>query len=242
MLSLHVTPTSVQGPLMATGAAQRLVSGDSLDQAMFGAALLSSVIGDARALGAERLELEAADAGTVHEDMAEAHGLRLRRELLRMQCDLPIDLPWSIDVRPFRVGEDEAAWLEVNNRAFAWHPEQADMTLEALRAREAEPWFDPDGFLLHERDGRLAGFCWTKVHDDERPRLGEIYVIGVDPDFHGQGLGRQLVLAGLAWLADAGLRDGLLYTEADNAPAVAIYESIGFEVVARHCWWTIDLT
>lgn len=227
---------------MATGTAQRLVSGDALDQAMFGSALLAGVLDHARAHGATRLELEVEGAGTVHDDIAEVHGLTLRRELLRMQCDLPVAEPSSLAVRPFRVGEDEGAWLAVNNRAFAWHPEQANMTMETLLAREREPWFDPEGFLLHERDGRLTGFCWTKVHPDERPRLGEIFVIGVDPDFHGQGLGRALVLAGLARLADAGLRDGLLYTEADNAPALTIYESIGFEVVARHCWWTIDLT
>lgn len=242
MLSLHVTPAELQGPLMATGAAQRLVSGDSLDQAMFGAALLATTIGDARDLGATRLELEADEAGTVHDDMAAAHGLRLRRELYRMQCDLPIAEPWSLDVRAFRVGVDEDAWLTVNNRAFDWHPEQSNMTLDALLEREAEPWFDPEGFLLHERDGCIAGFCWTKVHEDERPPLGEIYVIGVDPDFHGQGLGRPLVLAGLDHLAGMGLRDGLLYTEADNAPALRIYRSIGFEVVARHAWWTLDLT
>src|SRR5688572_17248176 len=132
MLSLHVTPAELQEPLMATGAAQRLVSGDSLDQAMFGAALLATVIGDARDLGATRLELEADDAGTVHDDMAEAHGLRLRRELYRMQCDLPIAEPWHLDVRAFRVGADEDAWLTVNNRAFDWHPEQSNMTLAGL--------------------------------------------------------------------------------------------------------------
>src|SRR4051794_7274834 len=108
MLSVHASPTSAQGPLMETGAAQRLVSGDSLGQAMFGSALLASVIADARTLGATSLELESAAAGTVHDDMAEAQGLALGRELLRMQCDLPIDEPFAIEVRPFRVGEDEA--------------------------------------------------------------------------------------------------------------------------------------
>lgn len=241
MLTLHVSPGAAHEQVMATGAAQRLVSGDSLDQAMYGTALLVGVIDHAREFGATHLELEVDGAGSIHDDMAAANGLHLERDLLRMQCDLPIDEAWPLDVRSFRVGEDEAAWLSVNNRAFAWHPEQANMTLEQLLEREAQPWFDPDGFLLHERDSRLAGFCWTKVHDDERPRLGEIYVIGVDPDFHGQGLGRPLVLAGLAWLATAGLRDALLYTEADNAPALAIYEALGFEIVSRHRWWTIDL-
>ena len=113
------------------------------------------------------------------------------------------------------VGEDEPAWLEVNNRAFHGHPEQGSWDLATLVEREHQPWFDPRGFLLHELDGRLAGFCWTKVHepdgdlanDGRRARLGEIYVIAVDPDFQGHGLGRQLVLAGLASLAASGRED-----------------------------------
>jgi mycothiol synthase len=106
---------------------------------------------------------------------------------------------------------------------------------------EAEEWFDPDGFLLHEVDGRLAGFCWTKIHQDERPRLGEIYVIGVDPDFHGRGLARPLVLAGLDWLSDQGLRDGILYVEADNEPALHVYRKLGFEVQSHDRWWRLEL-
>ncbi|HEX9968817.1 MAG TPA: GNAT family N-acetyltransferase, partial [Acidimicrobiales bacterium] len=102
--------------------------------------------------------------------------------------------------------------------------------IETLQARQQEPWFEPEGFLLHEIGGRLAGFCWTKVHADHDPPLGEIYVIATDPDFQGKGLGRRLVLAGLDHLARKGLTVGMLYVDAANAPAVHLYEDMGFAV------------
>ncbi len=164
-----------------------------------------------------------------HDELAETVGLRRGRDLLQLRRTLPLEVPTpTLALRPFVPGQDEQAWLEVNNRAFAWHPEQGGWDLDELERREAEPWFDPAGFLVHERDGRMAGFCWTKVHRHHEPPLGEIYVIAVDPDHQGLGLGRDLVVAGLASLHDRGLRHGMLYVDAANTPAVTLYERIGF--------------
>jgi mycothiol synthase len=160
--------------------------------------------------------------------LAAGIGLRRGRELRQLRRPLPIATRSTLDVRPFVPGRDEEAWLEVNNRAFHWHPEQGGWDLETLRNREAQPWFDPSGFLLHERDGKLAGFCWTKVHPDHRPPLGEIYVVAVDPGFRGLGLGRDLVVAGLDHLAAQGLTMAMLYVDADNAGALRLYEDLGF--------------
>lgn len=167
--------------------------------------------------------------------MATDLGLNLARELRQMRRPLPLEenlrqATEGLVTRPFEVDRDEKAWLEVNNRAFAGHPDQGDWTLDDLRARFREPWFDPDGFLLYEVDGQLAGFCWTKVHAHAQPPMGEIYVIGVDPDHQQRQLGRSLVVAGLEHLTRAGLTVGMLYVDATNTPAVSLYQSLGFTV------------
>ena len=163
---------------------------------------------------------------------AETRGFRVERDLLQLRCALPLaprpgahDAP--VATRAFRVGSDEEAWLVQNNRAFADHPEQGHWDLATLEEREREPWFDADGFRVLEVEGRIAASCWTKVHHGLHPPLGEIYVIGVDPDFHGRGWGRALTADGFAWLAAAGVTQGMLYVDAANTAAVTLYRSMG---------------
>ncbi len=169
-------------------------------------------------------------AEPAHADLAAALGMTCVRELLQLRRPLPLppDVrprdPMPYAARAFVPGRDDEQWLDVNNRAFAWHPEQGGWTLDVLHAKEAEPWFDAEGFLVTELDGRLAGFCWTKIHDDTEPMLGEIFVIAVDPTVQARGLGRFLTIAGLDWLTEQGITEGMLYVESDNDPARALYD------------------
>jgi len=169
------------------------------------------------------------------EDRAAASGFAPDRSLLQMRCALPLAAGGpsgtraaGATIRAFEPGRDEDAWLRVNNRAFAGHPEQGGWTMATILERERAPWFDPQGFRLLEVDGRLAGSCWTKVHREAHPPEGEIYVIAVDPEFSGHGFGRTLAVDGLDHLARSGLTVGMLYVDGANDPAVGLYRSLGF--------------
>lgn len=160
-----------------------------------------------------------------------------QRVLHRMRRALPAtfpayDLPAGVRLRPFIPGVDDDAWIAVNARAFATHPEQGRMTVTDLHERMAEPWFDPAGFILAERasapgGARVVGYHWTKIHPDG---TGEVYVIGLDPDEQGSGLAKPLLVAGLAHLRAKGARSVILFVEADNDRAVGLYTRLGFDV------------
>ena len=183
--------------------------------------------------------------------LASAVGFERVRALWTMRRPLqtPLGTPElaeGITIRTFRVGHDEDAWIAINRRAFAGHPEQGAWTRADLDLREQEPWFDPDGFFLAEREGRLAGFHWTKVHGSHpgapahgHEAIGEVYVVGVDPAEQGIGLGRALTLIGLRYLRSRGLPEVMLYVDEANTAAIRLYESLGFtqwdtDVMFRH--------
>lgn len=195
-----------------------------------GAPLLGALLRWAASHGAGHVHYWATAATPAHAELAARCGLLPHRTLHQMQRPLPADAPKPIELRPFRRGEDEDAVLEVNSAAFATHPDQGGMTREVLEDRLDQPWFDPEGFLLHERDGRLAGFCWTKLFTGTKPVLGEIHIICVHPDFVGHGLGKSLVLAGLAYLHERGADMGMLFVEGDNDAALDLYRGLGFTV------------
>lgn len=157
--------------------------------------------------------------------------LAVHRQLHKLTGPLPLAEPrpelTDVRVAPFRLDQDEDEWLRVNNAAFADHPENGNWSRADLDERIGREWFDPDGFRLAWVEDRLAGFCWTKRHG---AGIGEIHVIGVHPEFQGMGLGKQIVVEGLWYLADRGCSTAMLYVDTANASALGLYQSLGFSL------------
>lgn len=178
------------------------------------------------------------NSNETHNLLAAQINLKPDRNILQLQVKLPLaqevlDDTKAISTVTYEVGVDDTNWLSVNNRAFADHPEQGGWTIETLSSRLDESWFDSSGMLLHyleEPTRQLAGFCWTKLDKLSNPKLGEIYIIAVDPDHHNKGLGRSLTVAGLNYLATAGATTGMLFVDKENTAAISMYSKIGFSV------------
>lgn len=161
--------------------------------------------------------------------LAATLGFTKTRELWQMRRSLHATLPKADDrgdvvVRSFLPGTDEDAWVELNGRVFAEHPEQGRLHRRDLDLRMSEPWFDPAGFLVAQRGAAMVGFNWVKPHVG----MGEIYVLGVAPQERGTGLGRLLAVRGMEYMRGRDMDAAMLYVDVDNLPARRLYEALGF--------------
>jgi mycothiol synthase len=153
------------------------------------------------------------------------HIVKIHRSLLE-----PIPEPHNTyTIRTF-TNSDKGNWLELNNKIFTRHPDQGNWAMADLENRMAEPWFDPEGFFLVVEKEKIIGFCWTKIHRDlvNQEPVGELYVVGVDPDHTHKGIGRAVSIAALNYLTNKGLTRSMLYADADNQNGLALYASLGF--------------
>ena len=174
--------------------------------------------------------------------LAQKHGLSRDRVLYQMRTDTGLSLdalpetqtPDGVEIRSFAPG-DEDGWLSVNNAAFDWHPEQGGQTRADIDAVVTAADFDPNTFVIAARDEEVIGFHQTKITDtDDEGRLGEVYVVGVDPRIHAKGVGKALTIEGMRRMVAAGAETIELYVESDNAPALGLYERLGFHVAVAH--------
>ncbi|WBQ04603.1 mycothiol synthase [Kribbella sp. CA-293567] len=212
-----------------------LVVGPAYRRRGFGTALLRMLLDH----GGPELRVWAHGRLPGSDELAGRLGLTVTRELyfLRRPSEPVAAAAWpeGISVRTFVPGQDNSGWLAVNAAAFAHHPEQGSWTQADLADRLQQPWFDPAGFFLAVTDdGSIAGYHWTKIHEDEGDEpFGEVYVVGVSPDHQGSGLGKALTLEGIRHLQDdRSLSSVVLYVDGTNTAAHRLYTNLGFTTAA----------
>ena len=155
------------------------------------------------------------------------------RHILKIHRSLNDPLPTikhDYTIRAFNPAQDKAPWLALNNKIFVNHPDQGNWALADLENRMAETWFDAEGFFLAVKGNEIVGFVCTKIHQDlvNQDPVGELYVVGVDPDHAHQGIGRAVSVTAINYLITKGLKRSMLYVDADNEKGLALYTSLGF--------------
>ncbi|MCL1838216.1 MAG: mycothiol synthase [Propionibacteriaceae bacterium] len=150
--------------------------------------------------------------------------------ILENTLDSPNNYPsQTLQIRHYSCGDlDEV--VRVNASAFIAHPEQGKLTRADFEQRMCEEWFDPAGLLLGFDSKGLVGFIWTKRHD---PQRAEVYVIAVAPDSQGSHYGSELLFAGMAQLAYAGVKSVFLYVDIAETIPLNLYLRSGFAESSR---------
>jgi mycothiol synthase len=206
--------------------------------------VLSAVLTEARRAGVPAVRWWAppsAAAGLL------ARGSQLERDHVLYRLEAPLtagpaavrSLPAGFRLRPLAVPFELEAWLALNRRAFAGHPTQRRWTGVDVAHRIAQSWFDPQGFLVAEAEGRLVATCWVKPQGEA---LGELYVVAVDPSYQGNGVGRAVATAGLRHLAARGARRAFLHVADDNDAALRLYAGLGFTPAGVQNVWRARTT
>jgi mycothiol synthase len=169
---------------------------------------------------------------------AEAAGFTIRRRLGVVGRGLATvdvaDPPDDLRIRAV-TNEDLDGVLAVLLDAYDG-TDDGGWTRDELERRRAYPWYrDRDLLVASTPDHRIAGIHWTKQRTTHR---GETYNLAIAPWAQGKGLGRALLTAGMAHLADIGLDEIILWVDRSNHRALKLYDSVGFETL----WDDVALT
>lgn len=201
--------------------------------------------GRLRQVGAEQgmptcLAVGAGGADNRRIAVLEEQGFRPIRYFLRMERQLggPLEspqLPAGFTLRSM-AGEQEAeAWAALFNQSFVDHWNFHPVSVERLRSIWQEPLYNRELDLVAVApDGVLAAFCACELNPDDPERAGWIEVLGTRRGYRGVGLGRAVLLAGLARLRQAGAEVARLTVDAESPTgATRLYETAGFRETRR---------
>jgi len=170
-------------------------------------------------------------------------GFKVVRQFLELalgiDCVDGLDIQPAIEWRHLQPGQEDEL-TELQNRAFAGTWGYNSNTVETITFRINLSTWSREHIVLAYDEDRAVGCCWTGIICEEgipSVRKGRIHMLGVDPSHRRKGIGRQLMMVGLARLRNRGLRVAELTVDSENKAACALYQALGFEVQARTLWY-----
>jgi len=223
--------------------------------------LLSYATNRAQELGAEVAHVNIREDNVVARMVLSRLGFSLVRRFLRLRLDIAdVDqrsfalfrtkkgIPSRISVATdqadpgcchLQSGEEDKL-TQLQNRAFAGTWGYNPNTVEEIVFRTNLSTCSLEDIVLIYEGDKAIGYCWTGITCEggvPSMRKGRILMLGVDPDYRGKGIGKRLVLAGLARLKSKGLQVAELSVDSENKAACALYQSLGFEVQKSSLWY-----
>jgi mycothiol synthase len=129
----------------------------------------------------------------------------------------------------------------IQNRCFAGSWGFNPNTEEEIAYRLNMQSRSPQDVVLTYEGNHPVGYCWTIVNGEENESKtktkGQIHMLGVDPDYRQQEIGKAILHNGLKALKARGVDVVELTVDSQNTAACALYESVGFEVYAKTEWY-----
>ncbi len=163
--------------------------------------------------------------------------LELRLDIAKVHCQALEQA--ALECRHLRRGEEDKL-TQIQNRSFAGTWGYNPNTVETITYRINQSNCSPEDVVLTYDGDKVIGYCWTEViYEGEAisERRGRIFMLGADPDYRGKGVGKEVLLAGLAHLKSKGLQVAELTVDSENKAACALYQSVGFEVWKSSLWY-----
>ncbi|MBA7478628.1 Mycothiol acetyltransferase [subsurface metagenome] len=209
------------------------------------AKLLSYAINRAQELGAKVAHVNIMEDNVVAKSVLSKLGFSFIRRYFEFRLDMA-KLHWQdidqavLGCRHLQRGE-ESKLTQIQNCAFAGTWGYNPNTVEEITYRTNLSSFSLEDVVLTYDGDEVTGYCWTGLTSEGEAAIGErkgrIFMLGADPAYRGRGVGKRVLLAGLAHLKSKGIRVAELTVDSENKAACALYRSVGFELRTSSLWY-----
>lgn len=129
----------------------------------------------------------------------------------------------------------------LQNRAFASGWNYCPNTPDELHYRMRMHGGEYSDTILLWVGKTLVAYCWTRPRRTAHGHAGVIWMIGVDPDWHGKGLGQAILAESVQRLRDGGAAVIDLTVNEENDSALNLYRQAGFAPVGQTVWYQLSL-